>query len=126
MTLYGRIKADYDQWREESRKVIFDEYKYKDCELSKTYPVGNFSLNVYGYNNRLGLLFLANINGIAVCVQEDKEFDKVWQKFKRKLEKSRKESVEYEKAFEETGRELPEWAKGNVEDLGEFIRIISE
>lgn len=128
MTLYGKIMADYDQWRKESMDVCFDDYKYGNCKLRKTYPVGNFSLEVYGSNGRLGIMFIANINGMKVSVQENKEydFDKVWKKFKRNLEKSRKESVEYEKAFEKSGRELPEFAKGKVEDLGEFIRIISE
>lgn len=128
MTLYGKIKTDYNQWQKESMEVVFDDLKYKDCKLRKTYPVGNFSMEVYGSNGRLGLLLIAKLNGIEVHVQENKDFDfdKLWKKFKRKLEKNRKESVEYEKFVKEAGRELPEWAKGNAENLGEYIRIISE
>lgn len=115
--ILSTIKSDYRQYEKECMALIY-EWESKRHKMDKEYPVGNHRLKVFCQGDKIAFSAYLNddVSSIAHTEGSRDEFEKVWKKFKRDLEKSRKEVLEYDGKF---------GGDKTAEDLGEFIKRLN-
>ena len=115
--ILSTIKSDYRQYEKECMALIY-EWESKRHKMDKEYPVGNHRLKVFCQGDKIAFSAYLNddVSSIAYTEGSRDDFEKVWKKFKRDLEKSRKEVLEYDGKF---------GGDKTAEDLGEFIKRLN-